>query len=182
MIAYAGMFENQDQADAAVAKLSEAGFDADRVLRIAGGATDELSAALGDRNKQDLLRGIESRVGDAVRAGHHLVIVKGKFYDGRAATSAMETSGAARVVTGGLDNTNHASQAFGIPLQTDKRRPNVLSNTFHMPMLTKRKGPRTSSFGLPLGSPRHITGGLLTGDKTHFMGFIPLLTPRKKRT
>jgi hypothetical protein len=178
MIAYAGMFETRDKAQAAADAL-EGGLFAGRVVMVDADKLTSLTAA-----DKEILEGVFSRVTEAVKAGHFAVAVNAQLFRGQYAEEALEEHGAAKVVYGSGESSDHITDGMGFPILSTARPKShtgtKMKHVFDFALAATPKAGRKSSLGLPLLLSSHITPTLVTGDKTHMTGFIPLLTPRKK--
>lgn len=131
MIAYAGMFESGQQAQAAIQKLQERGFRADEVLLMAPASGQDLEVLLKTARSGEFITSDNTRaVSKVLSEGRWVVTVKAPLGRGRAATDALEGSGA-------LPSTDLA------PASVTSRPPRLFSEVIGMPLLTSGKSSTT---------------------------------------
>ncbi|MGF1507985.1 MAG: hypothetical protein ACFB9M_00630 [Myxococcota bacterium] len=192
MIAYAGMFQDEEKAKTAVQDLMDSGFNDGQVVHLEPARGPTLNDELKQAHHHEVLNGVASRVRTSLEAGHHVVAVNAPLGNGQLAVDILESSGAEKIVSGGERDVKFFSQAFGLPLLSSRRMkgelsdPHPFSSLFRMPLLATPRGQRRASFGIPLltkgrRSRSRIGFPLLTKDRTHMMSFIPLVIRTKAR-
>ncbi len=156
MTAYAGTFETEEKARAAVQNLVDNPVSSEPVLLLVQGASIEetMKTARG----YDYLPGIEARVMAAVEAGRSVVLVKAPYGWATRTVSALQTAGAESVLNGESEPPTTVFEYLGLPavyayesatqLITEDTTP--LSSFFGLPLLSERKHPFNRSLGLPL--------------------------------
>ncbi|MCR9221948.1 MAG: hypothetical protein NXI21_17125 [Alphaproteobacteria bacterium] len=176
MTSYVRIFESEEAADAAAAKLGEAGFSRYTTLHAAALAGRE-DATVRSAAEEGVLPGASIRVClRALSQGRSIVAVQASFGRGLDAINILEESGAVdsdQVPSDTVRNPSPFSDFLGIPTLTGftpttklkdphwtfsskigmgllSRKATPLSSMTGMKVLTARKKSKTSSFGLPL--------------------------------
>jgi len=195
MVAYAGIFDTEEKAQTAFKTLSEKGLSEENLLSLE--STADLHEAMKSRRKDDFLSGIEERINDARAEGRTIVIVRPPLGMGDRAVGLLESAGAEKILEADVKKTRFFSQVFGLPLITKRRNVQTgtpivrghitgglltKKSTSHITggLLTKKSTSHVAAGSVTKKRRSHVTGGLLTRDRTHILGFFPLISRSSK--